>query len=85
MNLQNRATKLYIRELPPSEALQLFETYKVLTPYKEVLVALVNLKTGYPALDFLEENYGIRISYWTYNRIFKKALEQFYRCYSAKK
>ena len=66
MNLQNRATKLYIKELPPSEA-------------------LVNLKTGYPALDFLEEKYEIRISYWTYNRIFKKALEQFYRCYSAKK
>ena len=38
MNIDNRATKLYIKELAPIQALELLDIYKIPSPYKEVLI-----------------------------------------------
>lgn len=51
MNIENRAVKLYIKELPPSVAIDLFEQYKIPSPYKEILtIVCVERKGGYKAM-----------------------------------
>lgn len=51
MNPENRAIKIHIKEMAPMTAIQKIEDYKIPTPYKEILIALVNRKEGYEALD----------------------------------
>lgn len=53
MNPENRAIKIHIKEMAPMTAIQKIEDYKIPTPYKEILIALVNRKEGYEALDYL--------------------------------
>lgn len=78
MNIENRAVKLYIKELPPSVAIDLFEQYKIPTPYKEILtIVCVERKGGYKAMEVLEKRYGIYMGYWTFGRRLKDALEMF--------
>lgn len=78
MNIENRAIKLYIKELPPAYAIDLFEKYKIPTPYKEILTAVcVNRVSGYKAIEMLENEYGIFLGYWTFGRRLKDALEMF--------
>lgn len=50
-------------------AIQKIEDYKIPTPYKEILIALVNRKEGYEALDYLAEKFSIHMGYWTYGRV----------------
>ena len=78
MNIENRAVKLYIKELPPSVAIDLFEQYKIPSPYREILtIVCVERKGGYKAMEVLEKKYGIYMSYWTFCRRLKDALEMF--------
>lgn len=77
MNVENRATKVYIKELPTLEALQRLNKQNLPSPYHEILVALINRKEGYPALDYLEKEYNIYLGYWTYTRRLKEALQMF--------
>lgn len=51
MNPENRAIKIHIKEMAPMTAIQKIEDYKIPTPYKEILIALVNRKEGYEALE----------------------------------
>lgn len=53
------------------------EDYKIPTPYKEILIALVNRKEGYEALDYLAEKFSIHMGYWTYGRRLKESLQMF--------
>lgn len=46
MNPENRAIKIHIKEMAPMTAIQKIEDYKIPTPYKEILIALVNRKEG---------------------------------------
>lgn len=78
MNLENRATKLYLKELAPLEALKLFHDYRIPSPYKEVLIACcIERLDAYSAIDFLEDEYDIHIGYFTYIRRLKTALTMF--------
>lgn len=78
MNIENRAVKLYIKELPPSVAIDLFEQYKIPTPYREILTTVcVERVGGYKAMEILERKYGICMGYWTFGRRLKDALEMF--------
>ena len=47
------------------------------TPYREILIALVNRKEGYEALDYLAEKFSIHMGYWTYGRRLKESLQMF--------
>lgn len=78
MNIENRATKLYLKELAPLQALKLFDDYKLPTPYKEILTAVCVMRLkDFPAMDYLEEHHNIRLSYITFRRKTKQALEMF--------
>lgn len=61
MNPENRAIKIHIKEMAPMTAIQKIEEYKIPTPYKEILIALVNRKEGYEALDYLAEKFSIHM------------------------
>lgn len=45
--------------------------------YREILIALVNRKEGYEALDYLAEKFSIHMGYWTYGRRLKESLQMF--------
>lgn len=77
MNPENRAIKIYIKNLAPMTAIQKIEDYKIPTPYREILIALVNRKEGYEALDYLAEKFSIHMGYWTYGRRLKASLQMF--------
>lgn len=79
MNIENRAVKLYIKELPPSVAIDLFEQYKIPSPYREILtiVCVERVVGRYKAMSILAERYKIYIDYWTFGRRLKDALEMF--------
>lgn len=80
MNIENRATKLYLKELPPLEAIEFIEKYKIPSPYKEILItACVARKEGFVGMDYLSEKYQINIQYRTFGRKLKEALEMFRR------
>ena len=77
MNIENRATKLYLKELAPSKAIDLIIAYKIPSPYKEVLIACcVERLDAFSALDYLAEE-NIYMSYFTYIRRLKTALTMF--------
>lgn len=78
MNDERRATKLYIRNLAPVEAIKRIESYLIPSPQKEVLItACIARKEGYAGMDYLEEKYNIHIGYWTFGRRLKEALDMF--------
>ncbi|MBQ9235444.1 MAG: hypothetical protein IJ184_03150 [Alphaproteobacteria bacterium] len=84
MNIENRATKLYLKELPPLQAIDFIEKYKIPSPYKEVLLtACVERKEGFRGIDYLAEKYNINIQYRTFVRKLKEALEMFRRSHIA--
>lgn len=85
MNIENRATKLYIRELAPKQALELLDEYKIPSPYKEVLiVCCVERRKDFNAIDTLESRYNIHLSYRTYVRRLKDSLEMFRKSHTGK-
>lgn len=80
MNIENRATKLYLKNLPPLKAIQFIEDYKIPSPYKEVLItACVERKEGFVGMSILSEKYNINIEYRTFSRKLGEALEMFRR------
>lgn len=81
MNIEQHATKIFIKNLPPIQLSLLLDKYQIPTPLKEILktVAIYN-KEGYPGCDFLAQQYDIHISYWQFGRLLKKALILFRKC-----
>lgn len=78
MNIENRATKIYIKSLPPLTAIKLINNYKIPSPFKEVLItACVERLEGFKGCDYLSETYNINIGYWTFGVKLKEALEMF--------
>ena len=78
MKIENRATKLYLKELAPLRAIELIEQYRIPSPYKEVLiVSCVERRRDFDAIYHLEKNYNINLSYRTYVRRLKDGLEMF--------
>ena len=77
MNIDNRATKVFLKSLAPIEAIELVEKFKIPSPQRECLIAMINGKEGFEGCDYLEEKYKIHISYWTFGRRLKDGLEMF--------
>lgn len=78
MNIENRAVKAAIKDLPPVQALALFDEYKIPSPYKEILtIVCVRRIRGFKAMDTLDKEYQIFLGYWTFVRRLKDALEMF--------
>lgn len=83
MKETSRATKLYIKHLPPILATKLIEEYKIPTPYKEVLLsACVENKGGFKGVEYLSKQYGINISYWQFVQYLRKGLDIFYKTHT---
>ena len=77
MNIDNRATKMYLKSLAPIEAHDQINRFKIPSPQKECLIAMINGKEGFAGCDYLEEKYKIHIGYWTFGRRLKEGLEFF--------
>lgn len=77
MNIDNRATKVYLKSLAPIEAYDQINRYKIPSPQKECLIAMINGKEGFEGCDYLEDEYKIHIGYWTFVRLLKEGLEIF--------
>lgn len=85
MSLENRATKIYLRELAPKQALDLLDEYKIPSPFKEILiVCCVERRKDFDAIDTLEERYKIYLSKRTYDRRLKDSLEMFRKSHTGK-
>lgn len=77
MNEANRSTKVYLKDIAPVEALDQIDRYKIPSPQKECLIAMINGKEGFEGCDYLEDVYKIHIGYWTFGRRLKEGLEIF--------
>lgn len=77
MNESNRATKVYLKSLAPIEAYDQINRYKIPSPQRECLIAMINGKEGFEGCDYLEDEYKIHIGYWTFGRRLKEGLEIF--------
>lgn len=74
-----RATKIYIKHLPPLMAIDLVDEYQIPSPEREVLIsACVVGKGGFAGVDYLKEKYDIHISYWQFVSRLSRALDLFY-------
>lgn len=77
MNIDNRATKVYLKSLAPIEAYDIINKFLIPTPQRECLFAMINGKEGFAGCDYLAENYNINMGYWTFGRRLKEGLELF--------
>lgn len=77
MNLENRATKIYLKSIAPLDAYDQINRYKIPSPQRECLIAMINGKEGFVGCDYLAEEYNINIGYWTFGRRLKEGLEIF--------
>ena len=79
MNIDNRATKVYLKSIAPIEAYDQIDRFKIPSPQKECLIAMINGKEGFEGCDYLSERFKINIGYWTFGRRLKDGLEMFRR------
>lgn len=79
MNIDNRATKIYLKSLAPVDAYDQIDRFRIPSPQKECLIAMINGKEGFSGCDYLAEKYNINIGYWTFGRRLKNGLEMFRR------
>lgn len=82
MNIENRATKLYIKKMPPVVAIELIEKYQIPSPYKEILIAIcVKRKSVFETQKYLAKDPKLEkhwnLEYLTIVRKFKIGLELF--------
>ena len=76
----HKLTKLHIMEMAPIEAIELIDKFLIPTPYKELLnIICVRRIKGFKILDVLEEEYNIKMPYYTMIQNFDIALEMFYK------
>lgn len=78
MNIENRATKVMLKNMPSFVAEELIALYKIPSPYKEILYASCIL--DYPqfkAMDYLSRKHQINLGFRTYKRKLAEALEKF--------
>jgi hypothetical protein len=77
MNIENRATKVMLKNMPTFMAEELFTLYKIKTPYKEILMATcVKDLPQFEAMRYLSKQ-GIHLGFRTFTRKQAKALEMF--------
>lgn len=78
MNLENRATKVMLKNMPVFMVEDLMKRYKIKSPYKEILEATcIHDKDQFEAIDWIKYKYKIHIGFRTFSRKYAKALEMF--------
>lgn len=78
MNLENRATKVMLKDMPVFMAEDLIKRYKIKSPYKEILEATcLHDKDQFEAMDWIKQKYKIHLGFRTFSRKYAKALEMF--------
>lgn len=78
MNLENRATKVMLKDMPVFMAEDLIKRYKIKSPYKEILEATcIHDKDQFEAMNWIKEEYKIHLGFRTFSRKYAKALEMF--------
>ena len=77
MNIENRATKVMLKNMPVFTVEEMLDLYKIKKPYKEILIATcVKDMPQFEAMRHLSEQ-GINLGYRTFLRKQAKALEMF--------
>lgn len=77
MNLENRATKVMLKDMPVFMVEDLLKRYKIKSPYKEIIIeTCVNDKDQFEAMRDLAKA-GICMGFRTFTRKQAKALEMF--------
>ena len=78
MDIENRATKVMLKDMPVFAAEEKIALYKIKSPYKEILEATCILdKDQFEAMDWIKEKYKIHLGFRTFSRKYAKALEMF--------
>lgn len=76
----HKLAKLHLMEMAPIEAIDLINKFQIPTPYKELLnIICVRRIKGFKILDILEEEYNIKMPYYTMIQNFDIALDMFYK------
>ena len=58
MSIETSSTKFYLRELAPLEAIHKIESFRIPSPYKEILIAsCVEQLDAYPAMPIEQAEY----------------------------
>lgn len=77
MNIENRTTKVMLKDMPAFLAEERIKLYKIKTPYKEILIATcVEDKNQFEAMKSLAKQ-GIHLGFRTFTRKQAKALEMY--------
>lgn len=77
MNIENRATKIMLKNMPTFMAEELIDLYKIKRPYKEILIAsCIKDMSQFEAMRYLSSQ-GISMGFRTFTRKQAKALELF--------
>ena len=78
MDIENRATKVMLKDMPVFAAEEKIALYKIKSPYKEILEATCILDIDqFEAMDWLKSKYNIHLGFRTFSRKYAKALEMF--------
>lgn len=78
MNIENRATKVMLKNMPSFVVEELLTLYKIQTPYKEILyVSCVLGYQQFKAMDYLSRKHQINLGFRTYKRKLAESLEKF--------
>lgn len=78
MNVENRATKVMLKDMPVSQAEELIVLFKIKSPYREILEATcIKGKDQFEAMDWIKHEYKIHLGFRTFSRKYAKALEMF--------
>lgn len=78
MNIENRATKVMLKNMPVFAVEEKIALYKIKSPYKEILEATcIHDKDQFEAMDWIKETYKIHLGFRTFSRKYAKALEMF--------
>ena len=77
MNIENRATKVMLKNMPVFMVEELIDLYKIKRPYKEILIATcIKDMEQFEAMKYLS-SIGISLGFRTFTRKQAKALELF--------
>ena len=78
MDLENRATKVMLKDMPVFMVEDLLKRYKIKSPYKEILEATcIHNKDQFEAMDWIKQKYKIHLGFRTFSRKQAKAFEMF--------
>lgn len=78
MDIENRATKVMLKDMPVFMVEDLLKKYKIKSPYKEIIEATcIENKDQFEAMDWIKRKYKIHLGFRTFSRKQAKAFEMF--------